>query len=82
MKTLIAVMFLTSATIAPALALSPGASSQNTSPEVIAIAGGCGAGYHRGPFNGCLKNYADPGAHPCPRGFHIGPNGGCIGNGR
>lgn len=50
--------------------------------EIIAIAGGCGAGWHRGPFGGCRRNFADPDAHACPRGYHIGPGGGCRGNGR
>jgi hypothetical protein len=45
-------------------------------------AGGCGEGWHRGPYGGCLRNYANPAAHACPRGYHIGPNGGCRGNGR
>ena len=45
-------------------------------------AGGCGPGWHRGPYGGCLRNFANPAAHACPRGFHIGPYGGCRGNGR
>jgi hypothetical protein len=45
-------------------------------------AGGCGAGKHRGPYRGCLNNYANPAAHACPRGYHVGPNGGCKGNGK
>ena len=53
-----------------------------TSPDVIQVAGGCGAGFHRGPYGGCLQNYANPAAHACPRGYHVGPNGGCRGNGR
>ncbi|MGJ4895124.1 MULTISPECIES: GCG_CRPN prefix-to-repeats domain-containing protein [unclassified Bradyrhizobium] len=51
-------------------------------PEVIQVAGGCGPGWHRGPYGGCLRNYANPAAHACPRGFHIGPGGRCRGNGR
>ena len=50
--------------------------------DVIAVAGGCGAGWHRGPYGGCLKNYANPAAHACPRGYHVGPYGGCRGNGK
>jgi hypothetical protein len=45
-------------------------------------AGGCGPGKHRGPYGGCLNNYANPSAHACPRGYHVGPNGGCRANGR
>jgi hypothetical protein len=51
-------------------------------PVVIQVAGGCGPGWHRGPYGGCLRNYANPAAHACPRGFHIGPGGRCRGNGR
>jgi hypothetical protein len=50
--------------------------------DVIQVAGGCGAGWHRGPYGGCLRNFADPAAHACPRGYHIGPGGGCRGNGK
>lgn len=50
--------------------------------DAIAVAGGCGAGWHRGPDGGCLKNFADPAAHACPRGYHIGPGGACRGNGK
>ena len=52
------------------------------SDVIVRVAGGCGAGFHRGPNGGCLKNFANPAAHACPRGFHVGPNGGCRGNGR
>ena len=58
-----------------ALAPVPGA-------DVIEVAGGCGLGWHRGPYGGCRRNYANPAAHACPRGYHIGPYGGCRGNGR
>ena len=77
---------------AAALALSAIAGSAQAMPlapfgtqangDVIAIAGGCGAGWHRGPNGGCLKNFADPAAHACPRGYHIGPGGACRGNGK
>jgi hypothetical protein len=83
MNRLIAVVFLMStlgAGLANAAPLAPLAPSQSS--DVIAVAGGCGPGFHRGPYGGCLQNYANPGAHACPRGFHIGPNGGCRGNGR
>lgn len=50
--------------------------------DVIAVAGGCGTGWHRGPYGGCLRNFANPAAHACPRGYHIGPGGGCRSNGR
>jgi hypothetical protein len=50
--------------------------------DVTAVAGGCGKGWHRGPYGGCLKNYANPAARACPRGYHIGPGGACKGNGK
>jgi hypothetical protein len=65
---------------AQAMPLAPAAATPNA--DVIQVAGGCGAGFHRGPYGGCLANFANPGAHACPRGFHVGPGGGCIGNGR
>ncbi|MBV8838622.1 MAG: hypothetical protein JO000_18965 [Alphaproteobacteria bacterium] len=49
---------------------------------VTLVAGGCGEGWHRGPFGGCRRNWANPGEHACPRGYHIGPGGRCRGNGR
>lgn len=69
---------LMSAGIANAMPLAPVASDT----DIIAVAGGCGPGFHRGPYGGCRQNYANPGAHACPRGYHIGPGGGCRGNGR
>jgi hypothetical protein len=50
--------------------------------DVIAVAGGCGPGWHRGPYGGCRRNYAPGTVHACPRGYHIGPGGRCRGNGR
>ena len=64
---------------AQAMPLAPLASANG---EVIAVAGGCGKGWHRGPYGGCLRNYVNPAAHACPRGYHIGPGGACRGNGR
>jgi hypothetical protein len=65
---------------AQAMMLPPIGTASNS--DVIAVAGGCGAGWHRGPYGGCLKNYANPAAHACPRGYHVGPYGGCRGNGK
>ncbi len=53
-----------------------------TGTAIVLVAGGCGPGWHRGPYGGCLRNFADPAAHACPRGYHIGPGGRCRGNGR
>jgi hypothetical protein len=84
MNRLIAAAFLASTLIgagaAGAMPLAPAALA--TTGDIIAVAGGCGEGWHRGPYGGCLRNYTNPAAHACPRGYHIGPNGGCRGNGR
>ena len=82
MQRMIAVAFFlaTIAGSAQAMPLAPTSSAPNA--NIIRVAGGCGAGFHRGPYGGCLANYANPGAHACPRGFHVGPGGGCVGNGR
>jgi hypothetical protein len=82
MKKIIALAFLlTTATgAAQAMPLAPASSAQNA--DIIQVAGGCGAGWHRGPYGGCLRNFANPDEHACPRGFHIGPGGECRGNGR
>ena len=64
---------------AQAMPLAPLAPTQT---DIIRVAGGCGPGWHRGPYGGCLRNYANPAAHACPRGYHIGPYGRCRGNGR
>jgi hypothetical protein len=69
---------LMSAGVANAMPMASPASNN----DIIAVAGGCGPGFHRGPYGGCRQNYANPGAHACPRGYHIGPGGGCRGNGR
>jgi hypothetical protein len=82
MRKLFVATFLSAAltTAASAMPLAPFDTTANT--NVIQVAGGCGAGWHRGPYGGCLRNFANPAAHACPRGYHIGPGGGCRGNGR
>ena len=80
-KIILAAALLLGSTIGSADAL-PIAPASTPDSNVIRVAGGCGAGWHRGPYGGCLRNYANPAAHACPRGYHIGPNGGCRGNGR
>jgi hypothetical protein len=84
MNRLILAAFLTGSLLCPALAhaMPVFVAEPAVNSDVIAIAGGCGKGFHRGPYGGCLQNYADPAAHACPRGYHIGPGGGCRGNGR
>ena len=82
MNRLIATVFVFGmmAGAAHAMPLAPLAPTTNS--DVIEVAGGCGPGWHRGPYGGCLRNYANPAAHACPRGYHIGPGGACRGNGR
>ena len=59
---------------AQAMPVSPvGSSAQN---DVIRVAGGCGPGWHRGPYGGCRPLYN------CPPGWHSGPFGRqCFRNG-
>jgi hypothetical protein len=76
-STLLLAMMTAAASAMPLAPVEPAANA-----DVIQVAGGCGAGFHRGPYGGCLQNFANPGAHACPRGFHVGPGGGCRGNGR
>jgi hypothetical protein len=81
MKKLIAAAFVLGTTIgsAGAMPLMPPTPAQDT--DVIQIAGGCGLGWHRGPYGGCRRNYANPAAHACPRGWYLGPYGRCRANG-
>jgi hypothetical protein len=67
---------------APSRALPIAPATGPTASDVIQVAGGCGPGWHRGPYGGCRRNWNNPAAHPCPRGYHIGPGGRCRGNGR
>lgn len=34
--------------------------AQQAAPEVTLVAGGCGIGFHRGPYGGCRPNYYRP----------------------
>jgi len=67
---------------APASALPVQAAGSLSSDLITQVAGGCGPGWHRGPYGGCRRNYANPRAHACPRGYYVGPGGRCRGNGR
>ncbi|WP_420966716.1 GCG_CRPN prefix-to-repeats domain-containing protein [Bradyrhizobium sp. B120] len=80
MTRLLAAAFLL-ATIgsAGATPLAPVTTTPNS--DVIAVAGGCGGGWHRGPYGGCRRNYARPWMHACPRGWYLGPGGRCRANG-
>ncbi|TPQ32384.1 hypothetical protein C2U70_21935 [Bradyrhizobium guangdongense] len=81
MRNILATAFLLG-TLAGSVQAMPVAPYSPANGDVIAVAGGCGKGWHRGPYGGCLKNYANPAAHACPRGYHIGPGGACKGNGK
>jgi hypothetical protein len=49
---------------------------QSASSDTIRVAGGCGPGFHRGPYGGCRPMYN------CPPGWHPGPYGRrCFRNG-
>jgi hypothetical protein len=48
--------------------------------DVILVAGGCGVGFHRGPYGYCVPNgpVAPPvvvGPRACPPGYYLGPHG-------
>ena len=55
-----------------AMPLSPIATPNDL---VTQVAGGCGRGWHRGPYGGCRRNYANPAMHPCPPGPRYQPRG-------
>jgi hypothetical protein len=82
MRTIITGTFLLALLTVSASAMPLASIKTGSQPAVIQVAGGCGPGWHRGPYGGCLRNFANPAMHACPRGFHIGPGGRCRGNGR
>ena len=69
-------MMVGAANAMPMTPLAPAANS-----DVIEVTGGCGRGWHRGPYGGCRRNYAQPWMHACPRGWYPGPFGRCRANG-
>lgn len=44
------------ASAAQAMPLSADVGSAS-SPQVVLVAGGCGIGFHRGPYGGCRRNF-------------------------
>ncbi len=65
---------------ANALPLAPPAAGV-TNPGLTLAAGGCGPGWHRGPYGGCVRNgYYGPyyPARACPSGYHLSSWGRCI----
>jgi hypothetical protein len=81
MNRLIATAFVLATLVSGANALPLVPVAPASDGDVIAVAGGCGAGWHRGPYGGCRRNYANPAAHACPRGWYLGPYGRCRANG-
>jgi hypothetical protein len=92
MNKLIALGFIAGLSVSAAQALPLVPSLGSSSSVVIKVAGGCGAGFHRGPGGGCLPNggavVVAPGAvvvapvtGPCGgRGQHrvCGVDGRCV----
>jgi len=66
----IAVAAMMAAPAARAFTLpSPPAAQENAAQDVVRIAGGCGFGWHRGPWGGCRPNrygYYRPYAYLAP----------------
>jgi hypothetical protein len=52
-----------------AMPIAPLDQSQAASDNTIRVAGGCGPGWHRGPYGGCRPMFN------CPPGWHSGPFG-------
>lgn len=52
-----------------AMPIAPLDPSQAAADNTIRVAGGCGPGWHRGPYGGCRPMYN------CPPGWHSGPFG-------
>jgi hypothetical protein len=81
MKTILASTLFAAALLAGNAMAMPLAPLAPAPAEVIEVAGGCGPGWHRGPYGGCRRNYAQPWLHACPRGWYLGPYGRCRANG-
>jgi hypothetical protein len=53
MRHILAAMFALAAVTGSAQAMPLGPIAAPPTDDVIAVAGGCGAGWHRGPYGGC-----------------------------
>lgn len=84
MKQLFALAFAAGLSLAAVSAsqAAPVAPVGQTGGIVIQVAGGCGPGWHRGPYGGCRRNWVapPPAFRVCPRGYHRGPYGRCRPN--
>jgi hypothetical protein len=72
MKNFIAVAFFAGSVLAgvsAARAMPVAPMQQGDTTQVIQVFGGCGYGWHRGPYGGCRPLYN------CPPGWHTGPYG-------
>jgi hypothetical protein len=72
MKSFVAVVLLAGVALAgmsAAHAMPVAPLQQDPNPQVIQVYGGCGYGWHRGPYGGCRPLYN------CPPGWHTGPYG-------
>ena len=96
MKLLVASAFaicLSLAAVSASRAMPVAPLDQAVSADTIRVAGGCGPGWHRGPYGGCRPNRGDaivvvpgavvvePGLGPCGgRGRHraCSPEGRCV----
>jgi hypothetical protein len=71
---------LTLAGISSATAMTVPPAPQSRSGDIVQVAGGCGPGWHRGPYGHCIRNWVRPWAHPCARGWHLNRWGHCVRN--
>ena len=60
MNRLIATAFVFGMMVGGANAMPMAPLAPATNSDVIEVAGGCGRGWHRGPYGGCRRNYARP----------------------
>jgi hypothetical protein len=60
---------LASMSISQAMPVAPPDQTAAAGATTIPVAGGCGPGWHRGPYGGCRPMYN------CPPGWHSGPFG-------
>jgi len=64
---------------AQAMPLAPIGTAANG--DVIAVAGGCGAGWHRGPYGGCLRTTPTPPHTPARAAITSAPTAAAGGTG-
>ena len=56
MRTVLAAALALGAIAGSAQAMPLTSLGANANGDVIQVAGGCGAGWHRGPYGGCVRN--------------------------